>query len=125
MSLSRCTGRKCANRGGLGGPATLPPRLPPNSATPVLSAEAEVPVGTVTSSKREDKPAVATVSSDCAPNAWGLDRGLSQFLVQPSALAYTKDLEQLPAAATPEQQNTDDTTSQLAARQTVALSSRR
>ena len=33
--------------------------------------------------------------------------GLSQFLVQPSALAYTEDLEQLPAAATPEQHNTE------------------
>ena len=48
-----------------------------DSATPVLSAESEVPVGTVTSSKREDKPAVATVSADCAPNAWGLDRDSS------------------------------------------------
>ena len=51
--------------------------------------------------------------------------GLSQFLVQPSALTYTVDLEQLPAAATPEQQNTDDTASQIATRQPVALSFRR
>ena len=101
----------------------------PGSVTPVLSAEAVVPV---TSGKHEDKPAVVTGSPghgpECVDLDWDSSSGDDGVHHVPSSSHQRLPTPWISGSSPPpplEQQNTDNTTSQLAARYPVAVRLRR